>query len=501
MQLRDTTHFMTRFLLPIAAATGITILALAGFLAWSVQEIDGDALEREQHLLGRAFEELKNQMYLAQAELAVWDDAVAAYEDHDWSWLADNLGVSAFDTFGHNRVYIFDSGLRPVMAIQEGGQVPPATAMEYSVELAPFFESFRSVDGQAAIAAYNSGVRDTAPQTIEFAILGQQPALVAVMPIFSYTGENALPAGSEPFYVSVLLLNPEMATYLGDQYLIANPAFVRAEPQAGLPSHPVYGRDGQPIAWMTWQPETPGTRLAGATLPALLTALAIGVGIVSLLLRSLHIALIQLNAEREDASHRALHDTLTGLGNRSLFQLKLAEAFPTGRSDDPGLAILALDLDKFKHVNDTMGHQAGDELLIQIGAIITPLLRRQDTLIRFGGDEFAIIQPGISSHAEPTVLARSIIEALSKPISLASGMARIGVSIGIATAPDLAHEPTELVRFADDALYRAKNGGRNRYCVYGGPAMPEPSRQEVQLREAFIARRADSPPFSSPGPA
>jgi diguanylate cyclase (GGDEF)-like protein len=196
-----------------------------------------------------------------------------------------------------------------------------------------------------------------------------------------------------------------------------------------------------------------------------------------------------------------LHDPLTGLGNRGLFHLKLAENFPTGRKSTPSLAVLALDLDKFKQVNDTMGHQAGDELLIRIGAIIQPLLGTHDTLIRLGGDEFAIIQPGIAGHGQPAALAQSIIEALARPISLAAGVARIGVSIGIATAPDLAHDQTELIRFADDALYRAKNGGRNRYCIYGSGETNEPARLDAQLREAFIARRSDSTPVSSQGPA
>jgi diguanylate cyclase (GGDEF)-like protein len=500
VQLRDTTHFKARFLLPIVAATGMTILALAGFLAWSVQQIDGDALAREQQLLDRAFEELKTQMYIAQAELAVWDDAVAAYEDDDWPWLVENLGVNAFDTFGHNRVYIFDSSLSPVMAIREGGQVAPSTASEYVPDLAPFFERLQSLDGEATIASYNSGVSDTAPQAMEFAMLEGQPALIAVMPILSYSGDYTMPAGTEPLYVSILLLNAELASYLGDQYLIANPTFVLTEPTITA-SLPVLGQDQLPVAWITWQPETPGARLVGVTLPALLTALAIGIVIVGLLLRSLHTALSQLNAEREDASHRALHDPLTGLGNRGLFHLKLAENFPTGRKSTPSLAVLALDLDKFKQVNDTMGHQAGDELLIRIGAIIQPLLGTHDTLIRLGGDEFAIIQPGIAGHGQPAALAQSIIEALARPISLAAGVARIGVSIGIATAPDLAHDQTELIRFADDALYRAKNGGRNRYCIYGSGETNEPARLDAQLREAFIARRSDSTPVSSQGPA
>jgi diguanylate cyclase (GGDEF)-like protein len=129
-------------------------------------------------------------------------------------------------------------------------------------------------------------------------------------------------------------------------------------------------------------------------------------------------------------------------------------------------------------------------LLVQIGARINPLLGPNDTLIRLGGDEFAVIQPCIESHAAAQALAQSIIEALTQPINLAAGKASVGVSIGIATAPDMARSETDLLRFADDALYRAKNGGRNRYCLYSAAPANEPARIDTQLRDAFAARRA-----------
>ena len=491
MQLRDTTHFTTRFLLPIVVVTGITILALAGFLAWSAQRIDDDALAREKLLLERALQEQKSQMYIAQEELAVWDEAVVAVETRDLQWLVDNLGVYAFDFYGHNRSFVVDNALKPIMAIRDGGQVPAKSSADAIEKLAPFFEQLRSLNTQAAISAYNAGVSDTLPQAIDFTLFEGLPALVAVMPILSYSGENAPTVGEEGLYISVGVLGDELAAYFGDQYRIDQPKFIDVEPPADTDAAlPILNAEGQPFAWLTWQPERPGARLVGAAMPALLAALAIGIVIVGLLLRSLRGALFQLQAEREEARHRAQHDPLTGLGNRALFQTRLNECLNAISEGEPRLAVLALDLDKFKQVNDTLGHQAGDELLVQIGARIKPLLGQDDTLIRLGGDEFAIIQPGIRSHEAPQALAQSIVEALTQPISLAAGKATVGVSIGIATAPDMARNETELVRFADDALYRAKNGGRNRYCLYSATPANEPARIDMQLRDAFAARRA-----------
>ena len=416
MQLRDTTHFTARFLLPILAVTGITILALAGFLAWSAQRVDNDALTREKQLLERALDELKSQVYIAQEELAVWDEAVTAAETGDRQWLFDNLGVQAFNFYGHDRTFVVDKALKPIMAVRDGGQVSPESAADAVGALAPFFDRLRGLDGQAATSAYNAGVSDTAPQAIDFVLFEGQPALVAVMPILSYSGENSPVPGGEAFYVSVTLLNHALGAYFGDQYRIGHPRFTSAEPAAGTEAVlPILDAEGQALASLTWDPERPGARLVETALPALLAALAIAMVIVGLLLRSLRGALFQLQAEREEARHRAQHDPLTGLGNRALVHTQLTEhlrAMPEGAAR---LAVLALDLDKFKQVNDTLGHQAGDELLIRISAVIKTLLGPDDTLVRLGGDEFAIIQPRIRGHEEPQLLAQAIIDALARP--------------------------------------------------------------------------------------
>ncbi|MCW5720257.1 MAG: diguanylate cyclase [Devosia sp.] len=486
MAQENQTRFSTRFLVPTIAAVGITTVALAGFVGWSANRIDAESLTREQHLVTRALAEQVDQLQIAQTDHAVWDNAIDAYLRGDRRWLVENLGLSAYDYYGHSRTILLDPQLKPLIALREGGQVPAKSTIGEIDALIPLIQRLRSLDGRAAIAAYNDGTRDKPPFETDVMLFEGEPALVGVMPLLSYSGANALPPGREPIYVSVAMLNDGMARYLEDQYLVAEPAFIpQPDPASGRAAHRMADKDGKPVTWFTWQPAQPGARLLAETLPALLVGLLIAAGIMALLLRNLRQALVQLQAEREDAQHRALHDPLTGLGNRRLFQTRLAQdmaAMPRGATR---LALFALDLDHFKQVNDTLGHDAGDELLVQVASRIKATLPGNCTLARLGGDEFSIIMPGIECHEDAAALATSIIEALSVPFSLGGRTATIGTSIGIATAPDMGTHETDLTRHADDALYRAKNGGRNRYCLYSEAGGNEPKRREARLRTAL----------------
>lgn len=164
--------------------------------------------------------------------------------------------------------------------------------------------------------------------------------------------------------------------------------------------------------------------------------------------------------------HMARHDALTELGNRILLKEDLERAITRLERTGEGFSVLLLDLDRFKQVNDTHGHAAGDELLREVAKALRTLCGENSTLARLGGDEFAIIQAAFNGTRETSLLASRIIDKLEKPFGLSSGTASVGVSIGIATAPADAVNGDQLLRNADLALYRAKRDGRNRYQFY-----------------------------------
>jgi diguanylate cyclase (GGDEF)-like protein/PAS domain S-box-containing protein len=189
--------------------------------------------------------------------------------------------------------------------------------------------------------------------------------------------------------------------------------------------------------------------------------------------------------------HLARHDVLTGLANRAEFNAKLEEASKRLKQNGSTVTVMMLDLDKFKAVNDTLGHPAGDRLLIEVGRRLQSTVRETDVLARLGGDEFAIIQEGSADQHEGAItLALRIINAIARPFDLNGHEASIGTSIGIALAPENGVEPEELLKSADLALYDAKANGRNDFRLYH-PAMLEVAHTqqsaESELRNA-IAR-------------
>jgi diguanylate cyclase (GGDEF)-like protein/PAS domain S-box-containing protein len=170
-------------------------------------------------------------------------------------------------------------------------------------------------------------------------------------------------------------------------------------------------------------------------------------------------------AERALA-HQALHDHLTGLPNRVLLHDRLGLALARGARSGDHVAVVFLDLDRFKVVNDSLGHDTGDRVLRAVSARITNVLRPADTLARFGGDEFVVVCDDIAGPAEATRIARRILDALADPVDEADGGVHVSASIGVALARGEDATAEDLVRDADAAMYRAKERGRGRIELF-----------------------------------
>jgi diguanylate cyclase (GGDEF)-like protein/PAS domain S-box-containing protein len=173
----------------------------------------------------------------------------------------------------------------------------------------------------------------------------------------------------------------------------------------------------------------------------------------------------RLRAERA-LERAATHDALTGLPNRVLFRDRLGHGLTRAAETGERLAVMFVDLDRFKTVNDSLGHGVGDALLIDVAHRITSTLRPSDTVARLGGDEFAVLCERLGTGAEAAELARRVVDAFAEPVSLTGRSHVVTVSVGVAVCGVALDEPGALLRAADVAMYEAKAAGRNRFALY-----------------------------------
>ena len=203
---------------------------------------------------------------------------------------------------------------------------------------------------------------------------------------------------------------------------------------------------------------------------------------------STHEDITERRAAQAKISYMALHDALTNLPNRVYFHEQLRDRF-AHREGDQRFAVLCFDLDRFKNVNDTLGHQFGDKLLRQVAERVRSCLREGDVLARLGGDEFAVLLPDCSQPNEMNILAARLNELVSLPFDLDGHQAVIGVSIGIAVAPTDATDAEHLLKSADLALYRAKTDGRGTYRFFEAEMdalMQKRRALELDLRRGLV---------------
>ena len=197
---------------------------------------------------------------------------------------------------------------------------------------------------------------------------------------------------------------------------------------------------------------------------------------------------LQRHQTEETIRHRAVHDLLTGLPNRMLYNEQLALALPNVIRSGDSLAVMFLDLDRFKTINDTLGHTLGDQLLQEVAQRLAKSLRAGDIIARWGGDEFTVLLPQISNFADVAKTAERLLQALESVFNLGGNELYITASIGIALLDQESYDAETLIQHADVALYQAKDLGRNNYQVYNaemGAKAPELLTIEKDLRHAL----------------
>ncbi len=191
-----------------------------------------------------------------------------------------------------------------------------------------------------------------------------------------------------------------------------------------------------------------------------------------------------LIAQKEILRYQAHHDALTGLPNRVLFTDRLEQGIEKAKRHEEGLALFFIDLDKFKHINDSLGHSAGDSVLKIIAKRLKDIIRKEDTLARLSGDEFTLIMEELRHSKDASLLAEKILKTLAEAIVIDDQKIYVSGSIGISFYPQDATDAQSLLKYADTAMYKAKEEGRNNYQFYS-PKMTELALKHMLLQNSL----------------
>lgn len=307
---------------------------------------------------------------------------------------------------------------------------------------------------------------------------GNDAILLIVIDLSTIATPIASPQFGQLSFVAYRRITDAMLAEFTANYRIGDIRLTTSPPTDARASLPVLAADGSVNTWLAWTPSRPGDVMLERFLWAMIAVALLFSVIFVFVVQRLRASAIQI-ALREQEIHRlAGQDELSGLPNRRSFDAALDSALSVCAREGEGMAVMLVDLDRFKAVNDTYGHTAGDELIRQVANRLLALTGPGDMVSRFGGDEFGIIQARSPGPAETSALGAKILASLTESFRVHDVEIGIGCSIGVAVAPRDGNDRPTLLRLADTALYEAKNGGRNRFAIF-----------EPQMNRSLLVKR------------
>jgi diguanylate cyclase (GGDEF)-like protein len=469
-----------RLLIILSGATvAFTFFMLAAMLILSASRSDQLSQARLHQVVEYALAKSVERVPYDQESVAVWDDAVKNVKGKlDLKWVDINLGVWMYDYFKHDRSYVLNADDQILYSMADGKQVSVSRRLPMG-KIAEVVSLLRRNMGEGALERYEKG-QQRIPRAFDLGFVEGRPAIVSAMPLVSDTGEIPQDRGTESLIVSVRFLDSSFLPDLAEHYLLQGVRFSKANDVASAEqSYPLRNAAGTNIGYFIWKPDLPGWTILSDLGPLFgIGLLAIGLAVM-FLTRRLRSTCTELVVSEAHSKHLAYHDVLTGLPNRAYFDARLESLLADIRGGSGHLALMFLDLDRFKEVNDTFGHAVGDALIREVTAKLSALLRPGDVLARMGGDEFAVIKRA-SSKREVKDFSRLIATTVARPFEINGLKVAVGVSIGVAMAPEASTDRGELARKADIALYRAKKSTNERFQFF-----TEEIGQKIELRRAL----------------
>lgn len=322
-----------------------------------------------------------------------------------------------------------------------------------------------------------------------------QPAFLAVASVVPDV-EPKLLKGAPDYIVLVRNLDHRVISDIGGSLLLQDVRYEdRLRHGEGRNAFALAAIDGQNIGAVSWRAKPPGPAILRRTAPLLAVYILFFLGVVvggAIIVRRMRRTTSELIASEAQAQHNALHDAMSGLPNRAHFMQKLRQELSAciERRELGDVFVAYIDIDRFKVVNDTLGHHVGDELVRQVALRLRRTLPPGDFLSRFGGDEFVLLRRTTGGRAAADMLGRQVMALMNDPFVISGNNLDISCSCGISWGPEQSEDPGELLRRSDIALYRSKQRGRARYRRFTrdmDASLKLRREMEIELRRA-IAR-------------
>ncbi|WP_198351263.1 bifunctional diguanylate cyclase/phosphodiesterase [Flavisphingomonas formosensis] len=474
--------------------------ALLFFIVYAGISMNNAARNSQRDLISAALSDAVNRTLMEQKGIALWDESTRAAQGKIFNvnWFDEEVGAYFTEGYGHDQVYILDPSDRVIYGYAHGKHLDAAQFEEIRSKVGPMIAEVRSAKKRTYLERDRLfGLNQQRYSRLQGArsarwaanILSgpEGPVIVSIMTIVP-TVDTSLLLPRPYLMVSVVKIDQAMMDLIGRSIKIGA---IRLDPANVTDSQavPLVSDEGEVAAMMSWTSPKPGQLLLTRILPIFAVLLIVAAFYTMMIFRRLNEAYAKLRDQEASARFMAMHDGLSQLPNRRNFiqTLRTRLSLLARENSSNRIAIAYVDVDRFKDVNDAIGHGAGDSLIIQIGPRLKDLLRPRDMLARLGGDEFAVMREIVPGE-DPAKLGETIMAAFKRPFDVGNQQIEVTASVGIAVAASGEADPDRVVQDADISLYRAKDLGRNRYALFEASMAEEVrSRHEIEtdLRAAI----------------
>jgi diguanylate cyclase (GGDEF)-like protein len=457
-----------------------------GILTEIASDQNARALERSRWFLKAAVDQELQTLATTGKDYADWGEAYKHLHpvvELNWAYSASNVGPSLWENYRADFLAVMGPEKRTSYMVVRGQLVPGEVDNVLHGGIRELVERARQAG------------TETVPVT-GFLTAGDDPVL-AVAAVIATGSDSSVKMVPGPASVLVLAfrLTPERLAALAARFFVPDLRLANLK-TVDDPIWTVSTEDGLGLVALSWTPERPGDELLTRVLPwvgaaaiflVLLTFLVVRHSLSAA--RALRSSSVQLEEAHRHAQHLAMHDALTGLPNRIMLGRVLSEMLASRRPDQC-VGLLYLDLDRFKPVNDALGHPAGDAVLTEFSRRLRSAAGANDLVARIGGDEFVVATKSPACASEVEALSKAICAIVIDPVVVGDAEIEVGVSVGVALAPSDAESADELIRMADIAMYRAKSGNGGGHLFYS----PDMNNQvaarramEVDMRRAIAS--------------